>query len=300
MRIPKILNDEAEKAVCRRVAEVRRSLGLSQSEFAKELGIGRDGLSSIEIGRAPLRFELGDKICSAMAVTPWWLAEGKEPREWPARIVIRANGPIPARMLFSAAYKQFLKPGFDLDGPPPITPEQKAEWQLDQIAGKESELIISLHRELLLPLIEFALNAYEDAGLPDHLRDVLRKGLAAVVKDFIERHISEISAARAVVPAGATAKNPHFDVDDSVNSAKVAGMASPFERLLVRLNEAAGAAGKKTELATFLNAPLESVSRWLSDKREPGGDVTLRMLQWVEAQEAKNKKRRRCYNTAGA
>ena len=55
--------------------------------------------------------------------------------------------------------------------------------------------------------------------------------------------------------------------------------------LLDRLKKAAAAPGQKTALAKVLGAPLESVSRWLSGKQEPGGEITLKLLKWVEEQE---------------
>jgi DNA-binding transcriptional regulator YiaG len=55
--------------------------------------------------------------------------------------------------------------------------------------------------------------------------------------------------------------------------------------LLERLNQATTETGKMSALAAYLKAPLASVSRWLSGKREPGGEITLRMLRWVEHEE---------------
>lgn len=65
--------------------------------------------------------------------------------------------------------------------------------------------------------------------------------------------------------------------------------------LLERLRKATAETGKKSELADFLkrvtkaNVPLASVSRWLSGEREPGGEMTLLLLRWVELQERQGK-----------
>ena len=47
--------------------------------------------------------------------------------------------------------------------------------------------------------------------------------------------------------------------------------------------------GKRADLIDFLDAPAESVSRALATPgaREPGGEITLKMLYWVERQERK-------------
>jgi hypothetical protein len=55
--------------------------------------------------------------------------------------------------------------------------------------------------------------------------------------------------------------------------------------LLARANRVAAESAKRLALIEFLKAPRESVSRWLSGKREPGGEIALRILQWVEEEE---------------
>ena len=59
-----------------------------------------------------------------------------------------------------------------------------------------------------------------------------------------------------------------------------------LDNLLAKLNRLTQEPGKKTELADFLGAPLASVSRWLSGKRDPGGETTLKLLRWVQKQES--------------
>jgi hypothetical protein len=65
-----------------------------------------------------------------------------------------------------------------------------------------------------------------------------------------------------------------------------------LKALLARVNRAASVRGKKTELANFLGVPLARVSQWLSLSRAPDGEVTLEMLEWVRAEEAKQKRNR--------
>jgi len=76
---------------------------------------------------------------------------------------------------------------------------------------------------------------------------------------------------------------------DTANHVKVGLVRSQLDNLLQDLNRLTKEPGKKTELADYLGAPLASVSRWLSGDREPGGETTLRMLEWVQAEEAKPK-----------
>ncbi len=59
-----------------------------------------------------------------------------------------------------------------------------------------------------------------------------------------------------------------------------------LKSLLNRLNRVTSRRGMKAQLAKDLNIPPASLSMWLSGSREPGGDVTLRLLHWVEQHEA--------------
>jgi len=64
---------------------------------------------------------------------------------------------------------------------------------------------------------------------------------------------------------------------------------SKYPPLLARLKAATRPLRKKSELATFLGVPQSRVSEWLNGKYEPGGEITLQLLQWVEDEEAKQK-----------
>ena len=73
-------------------------------------------------------------------------------------------------------------------------------------------------------------------------------------------------------------------VSESVN---VENVKAKLPSLLKRLDIATAQRGKKSELAKFLGVSLVQVSQWLTGDREPGGETTLRLLQWVEQQEQK-------------
>jgi hypothetical protein len=63
-----------------------------------------------------------------------------------------------------------------------------------------------------------------------------------------------------------------------------------LKKLLLRLSYVLSERGKKAALASFLKVPRPRVSEWLSGGKEPGGETTLRMLAWVQAEEAKQPK----------
>lgn len=72
--------------------------------------------------------------------------------------------------------------------------------------------------------------------------------------------------------------------DDSVNR-NSGGVKPEIKRLIARVNAKASQPGSKAELARMLDVAPARISEWLSGKNEPGGETTLRLLQWVEQQE---------------
>jgi transcriptional regulator with XRE-family HTH domain len=59
--------------------------------------------------------------------------------------------------------------------------------------------------------------------------------------------------------------------------------------LLARLQKATAERGKKSELARYMGEPPQRINDWLSGSRVPSGEVTLHLLDWVTAEEAKQK-----------
>lgn len=60
-----------------RMKEVRKTLGLNQTEFAKHLGITQTAYSMIESGSRPLALKYVKVICSAFNVNEKWLCNGE-------------------------------------------------------------------------------------------------------------------------------------------------------------------------------------------------------------------------------
>lgn len=83
-------------------------MGLSQPDFSKKLGLTLDQLATIEYGRAPLRYSLGDWICQSFDINQRWLVEGKFPQYYHIHFDERIVGSIPPNKLFSEVYKRRL------------------------------------------------------------------------------------------------------------------------------------------------------------------------------------------------
>ena len=74
-------------------------------------------------------------------------------------------------------------------------------------------------------------------------------------------------------------------IDEYYHNDKIYRVKHSLPNLLDRLRKSTRQHGRKAALAKFLGANSVSVSQWLSGNREPGGQTTLQMLNWVEQQE---------------
>ena len=60
-----------------RIRQIRKSLGLTQSEFGKNLGVSRDVICNIEYSRVEPKELFLSHVCSVYHVNPEWLFSGK-------------------------------------------------------------------------------------------------------------------------------------------------------------------------------------------------------------------------------
>ena len=105
---------------------------------------------------------------------------------------------------------------------------------------------------------------------------------------FLERLHKHFAGVASVLPEAP--KKSSTQVLTAVRGyANLATMTSPLANLIDRLKTATATKGMKAELADFLHVPRSCVSDWLSARRQPGGETTLKLLHWVEQQEAQQK-----------
>lgn len=66
-----------KKEVNSRIKQLRKSLSLTQAQFAEKLEKGQDYISMCETNRRNASLNLVDAICDKFGVSPQWLIEGK-------------------------------------------------------------------------------------------------------------------------------------------------------------------------------------------------------------------------------
>jgi predicted transcriptional regulator len=188
--------------------------------------------------------------------------------------------------------------------PWPITLEERAK-SLGEflgcllIAGNRSNQSLAaaltdvLANPLALPAVTIEVARVLSAQLHSHLRTSAAPGGTS-------KEVPVLKTLNAVLAEGTIARRTYESllhdtlgqqlpqkqlltgVDDYV---KLPPVKSHLDHLLAEFDRLIKEPRKKTELADFLGAPMASVSRWLSGKREPGRNTTLKMLRWVERQE---------------
>ena len=281
-----------EKAICARLGEFRRSIRLSRVAFAEELGIGTFRLANYERVSVPLPYSIGSKICESFDLSQAWLAEGVGPVRGSVIIDPREEEEVPRGALFSEVYEVLVKPVvqqsregdsfLELLATDDLAKARMAVEQLHVVGGISAATV----EAILAKMHHVAM-----AGLPPHLRWPYYKHVMDASAAFQSTHISAISQyseiAKAIPQLDRSQKYPLTDVHASV---KHKGVKAQLPTLLERLRRATLDRGKKSVLAKYLGVSLASASQWLSGAREPGGETTLRLLEWVQAEESNQQK----------
>lgn len=251
MSVIRPLMVQEHRQISIRLGAIRRFHRRSQDEIAKAAHLTRDQLSNIETGRTDLKFEVGWNLCRELNIDPWYLATGQPPQSPFPDINIDHILPVEEHLSFRDICLMQLQE--DLLTARNATSHTARASKLSGRSGETKALINSFF---------------------EGLSEDLRQRLALQLTEAFEAFIHEISKTQ-----------PRKDLMDASTGAIIREVKSPLKSLLSRLNRYTSEEGKKTELANYLGVPLETVSRWLSGKREPGGENALRLLQWVEQQE---------------
>jgi transcriptional regulator with XRE-family HTH domain len=317
-----------ERAICARLKTIREAIRWSQSAFAEQLGISKDQLASIEYGRTPLRYDIAWRLRQGFGISLRWLEEGvgiADHAEHDALPMPGATGLSP-RVLLSKVVRNFpfgrseklvpVGPEAPAIGKPKAAAKAKLSEKnsdpakiakavtaviggRESATGKTDAMHRAIHEAFLKGMVEDWI-ASAPLSKVEELTNLLMRTVNGFLSSFPDQPVAEIDArsdavmweriraanARRILVAKEFHKKGLTDVDALVTLPPV---KSQLKNLLADANRLTEEPGKKSELADFLGAPLASVSRWLSGKREPGGEITLQLLRWVKQQEGTKK-----------
>jgi len=280
--VPKLsgLINDRELAICGRVGTVRHYQGWQQVHFAQSIGITRDNLVSIEYGRTPLRFWLADRICEKFNISQQWLATGRDP--------VSGYVVIPQDLLIQTAPRSLFSAAFD-DRLGHFVQERIQQTQaLARAIAAKADASGKILEDRLYNL---ALCWFQ--RIPPHLYQEYFSVLMAASSAFFQQHRGQF--APGVWPPPRLPRPQELEntekklLPEVTASDNVLPVKQTMANLLERLNTATSQRGTKSKLAKAMGVPLANVSQWLSGVREPGGETTLRLLEWVRAEEAEQK-----------
>jgi transcriptional regulator with XRE-family HTH domain len=295
---------EWERDICARVKTFRERIKWSQSEFAAQLGISLNQLASIEYGRTPLRYDIAWRMRREFGVSLSWLDEGftfpdmQDPDPFPSP----ASEGLPARALLSTVARMASEraqeeglSALNALGQNADIPAVAAEIDkfVERVFGSFSDM---QRRWVNMTHLNFLRDQWLAAVPPGHV-DAFTEAVMQAAKSFldslpaepdseIERRSDELMWIRIRdAVAKKFAREATKGLTDTSSPEMIAEMRT-LKGLLAKAAHLTEQVGKKTELAKFLNVAPETVSRYLSRSgMEPGGETTLKLLNWVEAQE---------------
>ena len=244
-----------ESSTCARLAVVRRQLDLSQDNLAAAVGITRDQLANIETGRTVLNFDIGWKICRHLNVDPLYLASGI------GTVMPFHNVDLEGRNISGSESFRMV-----------CASQLGEELEFSRALSGNKQLFAEFQAEALAPAYERAISGIVKAFLaeaPPEIRPLALEHIARSLREFLDVH------------------GKRQLLTDVAETGNVPPVKSTMANLLDRLNKATSQRGMKSKLAKVMGVSLSNVSQWLSGEREPGGETTLRLLQWVEQQENK-------------
>jgi transcriptional regulator with XRE-family HTH domain len=287
---------DRERAICARVKTVRESIRWSQPPFAGQLGITRDQLAAIEYGRTPLRYEIAWSLRLAFGISLLWLEcpDHAQPADRPELdyLPIPSATGLPRRALLSEVVRRFHTKRHELTiVGPEFEPRSQAGDELLRRGWCADSLKMRLDR-----WIAQAPDGYL-ASFRDHICKAAQSLMASLPKDpdsVVARRMEDLmwhKIRMTKVRRILVAKNFHNQVltSTSLKSRMAPVKIRTFNDLLAALKSLASEPGRPAALARDLNVPQARVSEWLSGKKKPGGETTLRLVQWVEQQERKPK-----------
>lgn len=272
--------NEGERAIGARVRQIREEKRYSQREFAEILDLTRIQLAAVEYGQTPLKYITALKLFSNFGTNPLWLATGDGPIEMRVYLPSATAFKVNENALFSEVFLGELLALFKNEYPDRES-EMELRYQRGQVTANQVKSWFvefvpdGKVRQLEEELENFWKQFSKDFKSEDPKRKTQRQIWFRQMEQKIKaKTVSEFQKAQI------------FNLTDTETSAIDGGdMKKQLPSLLERLNRATKETGKMSTLADYLKVPLASVSRWLSGKREPGGETVLQLLKWVEQQE---------------
>jgi DNA-binding transcriptional regulator YiaG len=251
-----------------------------------------------------LNYVAAHKVILAFGINPEWLATGNGRMWLPVPIPSPKELNVGVRASFSRIYEKHLAKAVaettkEWESRPPPEPIPLRINAADPRARLMAEAkMVNWIKRLILCLPDSRLEAFLNFLYLEGTKRA--RSYPADSKEAFEKRVETMDCARAQMgfhkkfladeqpgndklPASSQKK----DLTEAETCLKHVDVKAQLPNLRERLKKVTQESGQKSALAKFLGVPLASVSRWLSGEREPGGEIALRLLHWVETAERK-------------
>jgi transcriptional regulator with XRE-family HTH domain len=303
------------------IAQGRTNLRLSYRELAERSGVSAPHIMRIEKGTADFSLSAFWRLCLSLGLpatdvlqwgirTEWDFAIPPEINdsspEWVDLTVWAiGNSPIPITTLHERAVQYVASESetlarcliFSADAAESILSTQRSYHGLQSVKSAEEAFLKSLFwmHNLDRSLFFEALTRDPLAKLRAHgffTFEILKE----VTSDLVPP-----SASDATSPTLAASRRFYFrnlnkgqesvDKDDGSFQSPSVSKSHPvnFPDLIRRLANLTSTRGRKVALAREYGVSRQAVDNWLSGKSKPKSETLLRLLEWVQAEEAKQK-----------
>lgn len=273
--------NQREREICERVSILRMSiLKWTQPALAKEIGITKNQLAAIEYKREPLRLGIARLLCEKFDVSQRWLALGILPIHPRYDVSMGNSALVNNDSLFSWVFDNFLN---HLTGQIETAVIEKVGENIfragdfDNAAFADTGAFNDPPAEAIAFFVKKLVNLRLNS-LPEKLKVEYARELLRANKKFGLKHGKQFGRI-TTGPSKEAAKTP---LTIEVNTLTSESVKPVLPKLIERLKKATKKRGSKAALAKWLGVHRQSVTDWLSGKQEPGGEITLRLLHWVE------------------
>jgi transcriptional regulator with XRE-family HTH domain len=267
-----------DREIAARIKYFRQNSKCTRSYLASLIGTKPGSITRIELGRVPLKYNVARSIFSNLKINPLWAATGRGEPKMNILLPNSTQLKVPDNAVFSEVFSRHLLKFFE-----------------SKKADSKSEIVLRYQRgKLAASLIETWFRDVPDGQIGefekcmDKAREEFFSKIPPESPDrILQRRIwyTTFSLELAQKIAASAAVNAKSHLTNATTSDITLEVKPHLPSLLARLNRVTKETGKMSVLAKYLGVPLASVSRWLSGKREPGGETTLQLLHWVEQQE---------------
>ena len=251
--------DSDEREIAARLKLWRTKRMIPQATFARAINLQPTTLWTYEIGRVPVKAKAALEAWRSLNLSPHWLRGSGGPET----LDFKSFGAPLARILYPRPRENFS------------TFYDSALAESFANPAEEFPALIPIYTQMVNSLAD-GMKRYGVAA-----QDA--KELLDSLADFREVLLQQFEWIRA-------ARKSAVDISPSLEKMLVVkNSTSEIAKLRTRLSVVLSAPGAFDALVSFLEVKKHHLQRWLSGPTEPGGETTLRLLEWVNAVEASHK-----------